>query len=71
MKQKRFLAVLFILVGILITNLSSKDTGVFVEEVGKNSAGERAGIQKGDILLSWERPPNLPANPEDRDTNTL
>jgi CHAT domain-containing protein/Tfp pilus assembly protein PilF len=64
MKEKRFLAVLFILVGILITNLSSNDTGVVVEEVGKNSAGERAGIQKGDILLSWERPPNPPSNPE-------
>ena len=39
-------------------------TGVVVEEVGEGSALEKAGLQVGDVLLSWERPPNPPANPE-------
>jgi CHAT domain-containing protein/Tfp pilus assembly protein PilF len=38
--------------------------GVVVEEVSKNSAGEKVNIQPGDILLSWERPASPPANPE-------
>jgi CHAT domain-containing protein/Tfp pilus assembly protein PilF len=29
--------------------------GVVVEEVAKNSAAEKAGLQKGDVLLSWRR----------------
>ena len=29
--------------------------GVVVERVGKNSALERAGVQAGDLLLSWDR----------------
>ncbi len=31
-----------------------KDTGIVVEEVKKNGAGERAGIKEGDLLISWE-----------------
>jgi CHAT domain-containing protein/Tfp pilus assembly protein PilF len=38
--------------------------GVVVEEVSKGSAGERAGILAGDILLGWERPANPLGNPE-------
>jgi CHAT domain-containing protein/Tfp pilus assembly protein PilF len=38
--------------------------GVVVETVPKASALERAGIQPGDILLSWERLPAPPTNPE-------
>src|SRR5579859_6855388 len=29
--------------------------GIVVEEVKKNSEGERAGLREGDILLSWRR----------------
>src|SRR5579863_2559728 len=29
--------------------------GVVIESVAKNSAGEKAGIQMGDILLNWVR----------------
>ena len=39
--------------------------GVVVEEVGKDSAGERAGIKPRDVLLSWVRLPSPPANPEE------
>ena len=39
--------------------------GVVVEEVGKGSAGEKAGIQPGDVVLSWVRVAAPPANPEE------
>lgn len=37
--------------------------GIVAERVGKGSAAEKAGIETGDILLSWEREANPPANP--------
>lgn len=37
--------------------------GVVVEEVAPGSAGEKAGVLPGDVLLAWERPANPPANP--------
>jgi CHAT domain-containing protein/Tfp pilus assembly protein PilF len=39
--------------------------GVVVEEVGKGSAGEKAGIRPGDVLLSWVRAAAPPANPDE------
>jgi CHAT domain-containing protein/Tfp pilus assembly protein PilF len=39
--------------------------GVVVEEVAKDSAGEKAGIKPGDVLLSWVRAATPPANPEE------
>jgi CHAT domain-containing protein/Tfp pilus assembly protein PilF len=39
--------------------------GVVVEEVAKGSAGENAGIQSDDVLLSWVRAATPPANPEE------
>ena len=38
--------------------------GIVVEEVGKGSALEGAGLRSGDLLLAWESPPDPPANPE-------
>jgi CHAT domain-containing protein/Tfp pilus assembly protein PilF len=38
--------------------------GVVIEEIPKGSALEKAGVQVGDVILSWERLPNPPANPE-------
>lgn len=38
--------------------------GVVIEEIPKGSALEKAGLQVGDVVLSWERLPNPPANPE-------
>lgn len=38
--------------------------GIVVEEVSKGSAGEKAGILPGDLLLSW----NVPARPHSRTT---
>jgi tetratricopeptide (TPR) repeat protein len=37
---------------------------VVVEEVGKGSALEKAGLLPGDLLFTWERSPDPPANPE-------
>ncbi|MEW6365848.1 MAG: CHAT domain-containing protein [Acidobacteriota bacterium] len=42
----------------------SDRVGVVVEEVGKATAGERAGIEPEDILLRWHRCANPPANPD-------
>ena len=41
------------------------EAGVVVEEVGEGSALEAAGLQVGDVLLSWRRLPAPPANPEE------
>ena len=38
--------------------------GVVVEEVGRGSALEKAGLRPGDFLFAWERPPDPRANPE-------
>ena len=40
------------------------EPGVVVEDVGEGSALARAGLEAGDLLLSWQRLPNPPANPE-------
>jgi CHAT domain-containing protein len=37
-------------------------SGVIVESVAKGWEGERAGLRAGDVLISWRRPPNPPAN---------
>jgi len=37
--------------------------GVVVEKVVQGEEAERAGIRPGDVLLSWKRQPNPPANP--------
>ena len=41
----------------------ARQSGVVVESVAKGSAGDRAGVQPGDVLLSWVRKPAPPANP--------
>ena len=38
--------------------------GVVVESLEPGGAAEKAGLKAGDVLLSWERAANLPANPE-------
>ncbi len=42
----------------------TRGPGVVLEEVGKGSALERAGLRPGDLLAGWERPPDPPANPQ-------
>lgn len=40
------------------------DQGVVVEEVTHGYAGQAAGLQPGDLILSWSREANPPANPQ-------
>ena len=40
-------------------------TGVAVEDVAADTAIERAGIEAGDVLVSWVRKTAPPANPEE------
>lgn len=44
---------------------SEPPQGVVVEEIGVGSALEKAGLQVGDVVLSWRRLPNPPANPQE------
>jgi len=43
---------------------SERASGIVVEEVAAGSALAAAGLEAGDVLYSWERPPHLPANPQ-------
>jgi CHAT domain-containing protein/Tfp pilus assembly protein PilF len=43
--------------------VDAAQAGVIVEEVSAGSAGEKAGIRAGDVLLGWDRPASPPANP--------
>jgi hypothetical protein len=71
-KPRRFLKSRFqqaLVLAILFLGLSDPATaesraGVVVEEVGKGSALEKAGLRSGDLLFAWERAPDPPANPE-------
>ena len=38
--------------------------GVVVESAEKGGAAEKAGLKPGDVMLSWERVANPPANPK-------
>lgn len=38
-------------------------TGVVVQEVKPGFAGEKAGLQPGDVIFSWSREASLPASP--------
>jgi CHAT domain-containing protein/Tfp pilus assembly protein PilF len=38
--------------------------GVVVEEVAEGSAAAKAGMQPGDVIISWARAPAPPANPQ-------
>jgi len=61
MKTRVFTAiVLFFILGISAP-LWSDNRGVVVEDVGLDSAGAKAGIKPGDVLLSWEGTPRPPA----------
>jgi CHAT domain-containing protein/Tfp pilus assembly protein PilF len=56
-------AVAFLFVGPA-RSANAAQAGVVVEEVSKGSAGEKAEIRVGDVLLAWQRPANPPTNPE-------
>ena len=38
--------------------------GIVVEAVTRDSAAEKAGMQPGDVILSWMRAGSPPANPQ-------
>ncbi len=42
----------------------NQSNGIIVESLVSGLAAEKSGIMPDDILLSWERLPSLPANPE-------
>ena len=50
-------------VGFAGTKRTAQPLGVVVESVDKGYAADRAGIRPGDVLLSWTRAANPPANP--------
>jgi CHAT domain-containing protein len=43
---------------------SGPTAGVVVEEVAKESPAQKAGIEPGDLILSWSREAAPPANPQ-------
>jgi CHAT domain-containing protein/Tfp pilus assembly protein PilF len=62
-KTAVFFVVLFLF--LPFCNPRAKENGVqgiVVESIERSSAGEKAGIQPGDILLSWVRLSNPPTN---------
>ncbi len=44
---------------------TQRTAGLVVESAEKDSAADKAGIKAGDVLVSWVRAPNLPANPSE------
>jgi CHAT domain-containing protein/Tfp pilus assembly protein PilF len=66
--ERRFVVLAIVLCSALgQARVAHAQAGVVVEEVSKGSAGERADIRAGDILLAWERSATPPANPENAD----
>ena len=55
-EQLRRIAILPLLIAALLPMLGRAEigTGIVIEEVRPHGAGERAGLQVGDALLSWE-----------------
>jgi CHAT domain-containing protein/Tfp pilus assembly protein PilF len=58
------LLVAFLLAGGRARADQLRAAGVVVEEVAKESAAAKAGLQAGDLIVSWSRAPAPPANPE-------
>ncbi|HEX9941980.1 MAG TPA: CHAT domain-containing protein [Thermoanaerobaculia bacterium] len=72
-RRQRSLAFAILCLGLADAATSSTDVsglaekggpGIVIEEVGKGSALEGAGLRPGDVLLAWERSPDPPTNPE-------
>ena len=74
MKSRRLRARLLVLLSLGLAGAATpsdasraEDTsrpGIVLEEVGRGSALEGAGLRPGDLLFAWERSPDPPANPE-------
>ena len=63
MRQRRS-AVVVLTLAVLIVHVEAARGGVVVESVKKDSPVDKAGLRAGDVLLTWEREANPPANPE-------
>ena len=64
-KRLLYLLGLALIVAVLpVYGEVAQGAGVVVESVGAGSSLEKAGIRAGDVLLSWKRLANPPANPE-------
>lgn len=48
---------------VFLTLLAVTHPGVVVEEVRPGSAGAEAGLQAGDVIVSWTREPSPPLHP--------
>ncbi len=71
--MKKMIAGWLVVVGLLGVSVSGAALetlerpeygGVVLEEVGEGSVLAEAGLQTNDLLLSWERLPNPPGNPD-------
>ena len=58
------LSAALILPGTIRGDAPAESTGVVVEDVVEESAAQEAGIQPGDVIVSWSRAPVPPANPQ-------
>src|SRR5947209_16076390 len=59
-----FVALSIGLAGLIWAETPSLGVGVVVETTPRDYALDKAGVKPGDVLLSWERLPSPPENPE-------
>jgi CHAT domain-containing protein len=64
-RLQRALSTAILCLGLGGAATAASSPGVVVEEVGKGSALDKAGLRPGDLLLAWERAPDPPAHPEE------
>ena len=55
MTMKQSLLILLVLSTLTAATAQPSSHGVIVEEVEKGWAAEKAGLEKGDVILSWSR----------------
>ena len=61
--RRNCIAGLCLLLAAIALEATPSPAGIVVENVATGEEAERAGLQPGDVLVSWKRNPNPPANP--------